>query len=68
MKVKEKRNARSYKIADKTYRKAMRKAKKDKTTLAVLIESYVVAYSKDMAITYWMPYKAMIQQPEVNNV
>jgi hypothetical protein len=45
MKAKEKRKPRAYKIADTPYKKAMRRAKKEKKALASLIEEVVVAYS-----------------------
>ena len=44
MKVKEKRIVRGYKCAETPYRKAMRRAKKDKTTLAEVLEEIVTAY------------------------
>ena len=40
-----KRNSRSYKCTDKTYNKAMKRAKKEKVPLATLIEDVVVSYS-----------------------
>lgn len=44
MKAKEKRKPRAYKIADSSYLKAMKKAKKEKTPLASMIEEIVTAY------------------------
>ncbi len=47
MKQKEKRKPRSYKITDSAYRKAMRRAKKEKIALTSIIETAVTAYSKN---------------------
>lgn len=41
----EKRNLRGYKIKDATYNKAMRRAKKEKTPLATLIEVWITSYA-----------------------
>lgn len=40
----EKRHSRSYKCTDKAYKKAMRRAKKEKTTLANIVELVVFGY------------------------
>lgn len=50
MKAKEKRIIRGYKCAETPYRKAMRRAKKDKTSLAAFIENVVVAYGSGAKI------------------
>ncbi len=41
----EKRNVHSYKVTDKVYRKAMRRAKKDPKTLSERIEEFVINYA-----------------------
>jgi hypothetical protein len=46
MKAKEKRKARAYKISDKDYKKAMRRAKKEKTPLASMIEEVLIGYGE----------------------
>lgn len=40
------REVRGYKIKDSVYKKAMERAKKEGTTLAALIEKWVIAYSE----------------------
>lgn len=50
MKPKEKRINRGYKCAEKPYRKAMRRALREKTTLAALLENVVVAFSEGHTI------------------
>jgi hypothetical protein len=40
----EKRQPHSYKCKKSVYKKAMQKAKKDKTTLAKLIENFIEGY------------------------
>jgi hypothetical protein len=52
MKEKEKRIVRGYKCAETPYRKAMRRAKRDKTNLAAILEHVVVAYAKGANIEY----------------
>ena len=42
--MKEKRRPRAYKITDTDYKKAMKRAKKDKVPLAPMIEELVIAY------------------------
>jgi len=42
---KQKRTPHSYKVVDKIYEKAMRRAKKEKVELATLIEVWVIAYA-----------------------
>lgn len=46
MKLTEKRKVRGYKIRDTPYLKAMRRAKKERRTVAELIEYFVMAYAK----------------------
>jgi hypothetical protein len=48
MKAAEKRYSRSYKTTDKVYKKAMRRAKKEKSTLANAIEYFVELYADGM--------------------
>jgi len=48
MKVPEKRNSHSYKTTDKVYKKAMRRAKKEKSTLASAVETFVELYADGM--------------------
>lgn len=50
MKAKEPRKLRGYKVADKPYAKAMRRANKEKKSLATLIEQFVTRYAGGM---YW---------------
>jgi hypothetical protein len=50
MKEKAKRKLRGYKVADKPYIKAMKRANKEKESLATLIEQFVIRYSLGM---YW---------------
>jgi hypothetical protein len=45
MKAKIKRNQRAYRIADKPYNKAMKRAAKEKTTVANLVENIITAYA-----------------------
>jgi hypothetical protein len=52
MKAKEKRIIRGYKCAETPYRKAMRRAKRDKTTLAAIIENIVTAYGNGAKIEW----------------
>jgi len=49
---KEKRKPRAYKITDKRYNKAMRRAKKDKKSLATLIEEWVIIYGEGFSMAY----------------
>ena len=42
--MKEKRKPRAYKITDTDYKRAMKRAKKDKVPLAPMIEEVVIAY------------------------
>jgi hypothetical protein len=44
--AKEKRNPHTYKCTDKVYTDAMKRAKKEKKTLAKLIEDFVIDYGK----------------------
>ena len=44
MKAKQQRKPRAYKITDANYKKAMLRAKKEKTPLASIIEEAVIAY------------------------
>ncbi len=44
MKAKEQRKVKGYKIAESQYKKAMRRAKKEKLNLATLIEVWVLSY------------------------
>lgn len=46
MKAKEKRKVRAYKIADKPYEKAMKRASRNKQHLANIIEAFVTDYSE----------------------
>lgn len=48
----ETRNVRTYKCTDKTYTKAKKKAKKDNTTLASLIERWVENYNAGSSGSY----------------
>jgi hypothetical protein len=41
------RKPRSYKCSDKFYKKAMRRAKKEKTTLANVVEALVIGYAME---------------------
>lgn len=53
MKATVKRNNRTYKVADKYYDKATRRAKKEKQLLAQVIEVCVMAYgNKDLELYY----------------
>ncbi len=62
MKAEEKRKARAYKIADKPYKKAMRRAKKDKVKLASMVEDFVFAYAEG-AVSYLIEfYPKTLQQ------
>lgn len=45
-KNKGKRKVRTYKILDAPYRKAMKKAKKNKTTVANLLEDFLYDYAE----------------------
>ena len=45
MKVEEKREPRSYKAKETPYAKASKRAKKEGTTLAELVETWVVCYA-----------------------
>lgn len=42
-----KRNSRSYKCSDKFYNKARRRAKKEGTTVAAIVESSVISYAME---------------------
>lgn len=42
MKAKEKRNTHSYKIVDSAYNKVSRRAKKEKTTVANIVEDFLL--------------------------
>jgi len=42
--MKEKRKPRAYKITDTDYKRAMKRAKKDKVPLAPMLEEIVIAY------------------------
>ena len=53
MKVVQKRAPRSYKARQTPYVKATRRAKKENTTLAALIEELVTAYGNGMVITIY---------------
>lgn len=44
MKAKEQRKVKGYKITESQYKKAMRRAKKEKLNLATLIEVWVLSY------------------------
>ena len=44
--AREKRNPHTYKCTDKVYKEAMKRAKKEKKTLAKLIEDFVIDYGK----------------------
>lgn len=46
---KEKRNSRSYKSTDEVYNNAMKRAKKEKTKLASIIEDVVLAYGEGVS-------------------
>jgi len=64
MKEKEKRNVRGYKISDKRYRAAMKRAKKDDIPLATYIEMFVTLLGEgngDIVIKDrgWLPLKSM---------
>jgi hypothetical protein len=64
MKVKEKRKVRGYKITDKRYKAAQRRAKKDDIPLATYIEMFVTLLGSgtaDIAIKDrgWLPLKSM---------
>lgn len=48
MKAKEKRNVRAYKIADKPYEKAKKRATRNKSNLATIIEAFVTDYSEGL--------------------
>ena len=50
MKAKEKRKARSYKIADKVYNKALRRGRKEGIPLASFIEQIVAEYADGWTI------------------
>lgn len=50
MKAKEKRKVRGYKISDKPYLVAMKRAKKNGSPLASLIEKWVTDFGKDAPI------------------
>lgn len=50
MKAKEKRKLRGYKCAESPYRKAMKRAQKEKIKLGTWIEKLVVAYSEGQCI------------------
>jgi hypothetical protein len=41
----QKRNTRTYKTTDSVYKKAMRRAKKEKNKLASLVEEWMVTYA-----------------------
>lgn len=45
MQEKEKRKVRGYKCQDSPYRKALKRAQKEKTSLAAFIEKIVIAYA-----------------------
>lgn len=64
MKAKEKRNVRGYKITDKRYKAAMRRAYKDGIPLATYIEMFVTLIGEgkgDIGIKDrgWLPLKSM---------
>lgn len=50
--VKEKRKARAYKIADKPYERAMKRAGKEKGSLATIIEDWVIMYGEGAKVGY----------------
>lgn len=50
MKAKEARKARSYKVTDKHYFKALKRAEKEKGHLANILENVVMAYSEGLVI------------------
>lgn len=50
IKTTEKRIPRSYKIADKTYNKAKRRAKREKSAVANLVEGWITAYSEGYTV------------------
>ena len=45
-KLKEKRKVKTYKVPDTIYAKAKKKAKKEKTTVANLLEDYLYDYAE----------------------
>jgi hypothetical protein len=66
MKIKEKRNVRGYKITDKRYKAAQRRAKRDDIPLATYIEMFVTLLGEgngDLHISIkdrgWLPIKSM---------
>lgn len=53
----EKRNVRAYKIADKPYLKALKKAVKEKCPLATVLEKFVTEYgNNDMTVQETVEY------------
>ncbi len=60
MKQAKKRNPRSYKITDSVYRKAMRRAKKERMALASIIEIAVATYSSG-ATSFSFPIKSKFE-------
>lgn len=57
VKKKEKRKVKGYKISDKVYRKAMRRATKGKFALASLIETWVSVYAEGGRVETFPPVK-----------
>ncbi len=49
---KQKRRQRAYKITDKHYDKAMKRAKRDKIPVATLVETFLMAYGDNALITF----------------
>lgn len=48
--VNEKRNVRGYKVKDKYYNKAMKRAQKENGTVANLIENVIIGYASGMNV------------------
>ena len=46
------RKPRTYKINDARYKRAMRRAKKEKVSLATIVEDFVTAYSNGFNVVY----------------
>ena len=65
MKAEQKRKPRAYKITDKTYGKAMKRAKKEKKSLATMIEDVVLCYSKG-SDGYWFGDKPETEPVLIN--
>ena len=59
--MKQERKPRTYKIQDKYYAKAIKRAKKEKTHLSVVVEMLVMSYGADARIDVYIPAKAELK-------